>query len=145
MQVKDTIEQEIDIAAPIDRVWALVSEPGWFINDGAITDHQVEERDGRIVITDGVHGEFAFEPIESREPEYVATRWLPRDDQAGTRVATVVEFWLDETPTGVRLKVRESGFTGGSLSDDARGTHFAENTEGWTSELSAARSHLEAA
>jgi uncharacterized protein YndB with AHSA1/START domain len=145
MQVKDTIEQEIDIAAPINQVWALVSQPGWFINDGAITDHEVEERDGRVVVVDSTHGAFTFEPIESREPEYIATRWLPREGQEGTRVATVVEFWLDETPTGVRLKVRESGFAAGSLSDAARGTHHAENTEGWATELVAARTHLEAA
>jgi uncharacterized protein YndB with AHSA1/START domain len=145
MQVKDTIEQQIDIAAPIDRVWALVSQPGWFINDGAITDHALEERDGQVVVSDPTHGDFAFEPIESREPEYVATRWFPREGQEGTRVTTVVEFWLEETAAGVRLKVRESGFTGGSLSDAARGTHFAENTEGWAAELGAARSHLEAA
>jgi uncharacterized protein YndB with AHSA1/START domain len=145
MQVKDIIEQEIDIAAPIDRVWALVSQPGWYINDGAITDHQIEEREGRVVVTDATHGTFGFERIESREPSYIATRWLPREGQEETRVATVVEFWLDEIPTGVRLKVRESGFAGGSLSDAARGTHFAENTEGWAMELAVARTYLQAA
>jgi uncharacterized protein YndB with AHSA1/START domain len=145
MQVKDTIEQEIDIAAPIDRVWALVSQPGWFVNDGAITDHEVEERDGRVVVIDPTHGAFPFERIESREPEYVATRWLPREGDEGTRVTTVVEFWLTETPSGVRLKVRESGFTGGALSDSARAEHFEDNTGGWAKELEAARTHLEAA
>jgi uncharacterized protein YndB with AHSA1/START domain len=145
MQVKDTIEQEIDIAAPIGQVWALVSQPGWFVNGGVITGHEVEERDGQVIVTDPTHGTFAFEKIESREPAYIATRWLPREGQEGSHVATVVEFWLDEIPTGVRLKVRESGFATGSLSEATRGKHYSENTEGWTMELVAARTHLEAA
>ena len=38
-QIPDTIEREILINAPMERVWALVSEPGWFINAGQIRAH----------------------------------------------------------------------------------------------------------
>ncbi|MFD9663074.1 hypothetical protein ACFWAY_15825 [Rhodococcus sp. NPDC059968] len=31
---QDRIEREIQIDAPIERVFRLVSEPGWFIGDG---------------------------------------------------------------------------------------------------------------
>ncbi|MGI9002113.1 MAG: hypothetical protein ACR2GH_10630 [Pseudonocardia sp.] len=30
----DRIEREILINTPLDRVWDLVSEPGWWIGDG---------------------------------------------------------------------------------------------------------------
>ena len=30
----DRIEREIHVDAPIERVFALVSEPGWWIEDG---------------------------------------------------------------------------------------------------------------
>lgn len=38
----DRIERSIWIAADADRVWQLVSEPGWWVNDGRITEHRVE-------------------------------------------------------------------------------------------------------
>jgi hypothetical protein len=33
--VSDTIERDIFIAAPVEKVWELVSVPGW-INDGTL-------------------------------------------------------------------------------------------------------------
>ena len=45
----DRIEREITIDAPVDRVWTLVSEPGWYINDKQITEHRIETR-GEVTI-----------------------------------------------------------------------------------------------
>lgn len=32
--IPDTIERTVLVAANVQRVWALVSEPGWWINSG---------------------------------------------------------------------------------------------------------------
>ncbi len=44
----DRIEREIAIEATAERVWQLVSEPGWYVNDSVITDHRID-RDGDSV------------------------------------------------------------------------------------------------
>lgn len=31
--MQDSIERNITIAAPIERVWDLVTEPGWWVPD----------------------------------------------------------------------------------------------------------------
>ena len=49
--VPDRIEREILIDAPVERVWQLVSEPGWWIGDGDPARRTVEH-DGDVVIVD---------------------------------------------------------------------------------------------
>lgn len=140
----DRIDRQIEIGAPASRVWQLVSEPGWYINDNQIVEHRIERPGGAVaVVHDPVHGAFAFRTVALDEPRYAAFRWLadPADPEAAS---TLVEFWIEETSeTSVLLKVAESGFA--SLPGDAqeRRRQFDENTEGWATELALAKNHLE--
>jgi len=137
----DRIEREIAIDAPADRVWSLVSEPGWFINDKAITEHRIE-RDGDLsTIHDPVHGAFTFRTVELDEPRYAAFRWLAdaADPQSDS---TLVEFWITPADSGVLLKVVESGFASLPGTEAERRARFDGNNEGWTIELELARTHL---
>ncbi|MFC9980963.1 SRPBCC domain-containing protein [Gordonia sp. NPDC127522] len=137
----DRIEREISIDAPADRVWSLVSEPGWFINDKAITEHRIE-RDGDLsTIHDPVHGAFTFRTVELDEPRYAAFRWLAdaADPQSDS---TLVEFWITPSDSGVLLKVVESGFASLPGTEAERRARFDGNNEGWTIELELARTHL---
>lgn len=137
----DRIEREIAIDAPADRVWSLVSEPGWFINDKAITEHRIE-RDGDLsTIHDPVHGAFTFRTVELDEPRYAAFRWLAdaADPQSDS---TLVEFWITPADSGVHLKVVESGFASLPGTEAERRARFDGNNEGWTIELELARTHL---
>jgi uncharacterized protein YndB with AHSA1/START domain len=139
----DRIERQIEIGAPASRVWQLVSEPGWYINDNQIVEHRIERSGPVAVVHDPVHGAFAFRTVELEEPRYAAFRWLA-DAADPDAASTLVEFWIEETSeTSVVLKVVESGF--GSLPGDAqeRRRRFDENTEGWRIELDLAKSHLE--
>ncbi|MFD6098604.1 SRPBCC domain-containing protein [Nocardiopsis flavescens] len=139
MSDTDRVERSIDVDAPAARVWALVTRPGWFINDGAVIDHAVD-RDGDVdVVHDPVHGDFRFRTERLDPHRYAAFRWL----DAATDASTLVEFHLDERPGGVRLTVVESGFhtLGGTEADRRR--RLEENTEGWRIELAAARDHLD--
>lgn len=137
----DRIEREVEIDAPADRVWSLVSEPGWFINDKTITEHRIE-RDGDLsTIHDPVHGAFTFRTVELDEPRYAAFRWLAdaADPQSDS---TLVEFWITPSDSGVLLKVVESGFASLPGTHAERRARFDGNNEGWTIELELARTHL---
>lgn len=91
--IQDAIEDTIEIDAPAEQVWPLISEPGWWINDGSYRDH--------------------------------------------------TEFWIDERPGGVTLRVRESGFAGlaGEQTDILQ--QIDDNTSGWRTELTVAKSTVE--
>ena len=40
-QNTDSVEADVLIDTTIENAWALVSEPGWWINDGPLGDHDV--------------------------------------------------------------------------------------------------------
>ncbi|WP_166997003.1 ATPase [Paramicrobacterium fandaimingii] len=143
MEDIDTIERHIDIDATAARVWELISEPGWYVNDGELRDHRRENRGDVTVVHDSVHGEFAFVTVELDEPRYAAFRWLQQADDPAS-ASTLVEFRIVERPSGgVTLSVTESGFASlpGSAAD--RRKAFDGNLEGWIEELEVAKAHCE--
>jgi uncharacterized protein YndB with AHSA1/START domain len=146
--VPDAIERSIDIDAPAGRVWELVSEPGWYINDGEIRPHRVEAvADDLVVVHDEKHGPFPIRTVALDPPRYAAFRWeaghAPEGATPGEAPTTLVEFFLTERPGGVTLRVVESGFATLGHDDAARRKAFDDNSEGWLTELAAARAYLE--
>lgn len=149
----DRIEREISIQATQSRVWELVSEPGWWINDGAVTAHRMESlRGDHMLVHDPDHGAFAVQRVNEQPQTYVAFRWYsgPSEDRRRGRLdpksSTLVEFFISEEKEGAtRLRVVESGFA--DLDEDQRRRRmmFEENSAGWQIELAAARTHLEPA
>ncbi|MDH3013517.1 MULTISPECIES: ATPase [Gordonia] len=137
----DRVEREIAIEATAERVWQLVSEPGWYINDSVITEHRID-RDGDLsTVHDPVHGAFVFRTVKLDEPRYAAFRWLA-DASDPDSESTLVEFWIADSGPGVILKVVESGFASLSGSEAERRARFDGNAEGWRIELELARTHL---
>ena len=142
--VEAKIEREIEIGASAEQVWTLVSEPGWWINDGKIVAHRIERRDDYDLVHDPVHGEFAIATLAVERPRYVRFGWLSRDPDATPEQRTIVEFWIDDRPAGgVVLRVVETGFDTlpGTEADRARA--LEDNTQGWQVELDAAQQHLQ--
>ncbi|MGV9860520.1 SRPBCC domain-containing protein [Gordonia sp. NPDC003425] len=137
----DRIEQEIVIDAPAQRVWDLVSEPGWYINNRVITEHRIETRGDLTVVHDPTHGSFALRVLDLDAPRYAAFRWLIDADDPDSS-ATLVEFWLTPTDSGVLLKVAESGFAALDEPEADRRSRFDDHTDGWRVELGLARDHL---
>lgn len=145
LTVPDTIEREITIAAPVDVVWPLVSEPGWWINEGEIREHTiVAAGDNTWKITDAKHGEFLIEAVEADQPRSVSFRWLAGEGDEGQpgQLRTVVRFTLEAVEAGTTVRVVESGFTTGTV-DQKRVKTYEGNSEGWEIELAAAKAHLE--
>lgn len=144
MTVKDSIERDITIDAPLQKVWTLVSEPGWWINGGNIVPHKIEHKEqGKVVVEDPDCGQFSLEIVDSRRPDYVAFRWLAGEMDPDGSLHTLIEFFLagDESSTTVRVK--ESGFLDGDAPEEERREAYEANAPGWESELAAAKRHLE--
>jgi len=142
--IPDEIVRSIRIEAPAATVWDLVSEPGWFINDGRWTDHEITTEGDVSRVVDPVHGEFAIRTVELDPPRRAVFRWL--GGQAGSVdefPSNTIEFTIETEGAGVLLTVRETGFAGLSTDAAVRRRRFEENTEGWGVELGLARSRAE--
>jgi uncharacterized protein YndB with AHSA1/START domain len=146
--VPDSIERSIDIAADAQRVFGLVSRPGWWINEGTVVDNLVSTVGDVSTVTHAKYGRFRIKTVESRPPRYVSFRWLGGDqaNEALEVPGTLVEFWVDERAAGgVTLRVVESGFSTLPVTDEQRRKNVEDNTQGWEEELRAARTYLEGA
>ena len=131
--VPEQIAHEIVIDAPVDRVWAIITEAehirAWFAFDGATIDLRPG---GELVMTWQEHGVYHAR-IERIEPERrFSWRWarLPGEEPREGD-STLVEFTLAPEGTGTRLRVVESGFRDLDLSEAERAQWAADNTQGW--------------
>jgi uncharacterized protein YndB with AHSA1/START domain len=133
----DRIEREIDIDAPIEVVWAVITEPehitGWFTDS-------VE-----LDVRPGGEGRFGWDVeatnrkvavnlrVERLEPpHFFSFRWnYPDGDEPTETNAPLVEFALEDRGDSTRLRLVESGLDGIARSDDDKETYFAEHTSGW--------------
>lgn len=137
----NTIERQISIDASALRVWELVSEPGWWVNDGEIVPHEIS-RDGDVAtVTDPDHGTCRISVLELDPPRYARFGWLAGASADVNDQETTIEFWVTETGSGVELKVRETGFDDLPVSDEQRTGMYDDNVSGWELELAAAQRH----
>jgi uncharacterized protein YndB with AHSA1/START domain len=136
--VPDRIEREVTIAAPVDRVWAVITEAEhigrWFGDAGA----EIELRPGgRFTCTWKEHGTVRAIVERVEAPHFFSYRWArPVNAEVQPGNSTLVEFSLTPDGSGTRLRVVESGFRELDLSDEERAKYAAGNIEGWASELS---------
>jgi uncharacterized protein YndB with AHSA1/START domain len=141
-EIADRIEREILIDAPIERVWRLVSEPGWWIGDGDRSD-QVVTREGEdlVVVDDPRHGRYPVLSVSTDAPRHAAFRSSANPGQVpGEGTSTLVEFFLTERDGGTLLRVVESGF--GALAD-GREAAVEGNIRGWELQLGFAKRDAE--
>lgn len=127
----DRIEREIQVDAPIEHVFALVSEPGWWIEDGP---ERAVTREGEVTWVDlPQHGRFPVVGVSADPPRRVAFRGAAPGQEPGE--GSLVEFHLSERDGGTLLRVVESGFPAGF---DVEG-----NEKGWEQELGVAKRRVE--
>lgn len=137
MVLTDRIEREIMIQAPLARVWALVSEPGWWVGDGDRSGQMRHRAGGLQMIEDPRYGRFPVR-TEAVEPHrYVAFRrastFPGQDLRPGN--STLVEFWLSERGEGSLVRVVESGFAALAAPDAVRRRSAENNEQGWRQQL----------
>ena len=142
----DRIEREVAIDASIERVWQLVSEPGWWIGDGD-PSNRVVTREGDVVVVDcPPYGRFPVVSVAIDPPYYASYRG--GDDPSQTPAegtSTLVEFYLTQRDGGTLLRVVESGFSCLHPSAEARAAAVEDNTRGWVMQLGFAKRDAERA
>ena len=126
----DTIEREIVIAAPPERVYAIVTQPehmgAWFGDAGA-------ERDGDTIrMRWEEHGTAELRVVREEPPRVFAYRWDANEPGIGD---TLVEFTLTPEGDGTRVKVVESGWTKLTTTTERQNELREGNTGGWKHEL----------
>jgi uncharacterized protein YndB with AHSA1/START domain len=138
--MQDTIERSIDINAPLERVWDLVTEPGWWVPDDS--PRAADRTPGNVVVRESEEwGRFPVEVVELRPQTYAAFRWsssYPGDDLKPGRT-TLIEFTVTPTDQGVQVAVKESGFAQLDATDEVKEQSFGSNSDGWTSQLGVLR------
>jgi uncharacterized protein YndB with AHSA1/START domain len=109
---EDRIERETLIAAPLERVWSLVTQPGFWVADEASLPGTVAREGESMIAKNPHHGDFPVRVEKVEPPTYVAYRWTSafpgqelREDNS-----TLVEFTLTAEGDKTRLRVVESGF-----------------------------------
>jgi uncharacterized protein YndB with AHSA1/START domain len=138
-EIADRIEREILIEAPIQSVWRLVSQPGWWIGDGDRSRQVVTQESDHVVVDDPRYGRFQVFPVSAEAPRHVAFR------SPWEGASTLVEFFLSEADGGTLLRVVESGFASLVVSAEDRATFIDGNTKGWETQLGVAKRDSERA
>lgn len=136
--MQDSIDQTIELAAPVARVWRALTgheEFGtWFrvALEGPFVVGEVSR--GRITHPGYEHYRWHALVRAMEAERYFAFSWCPYSDDPhldyDREPLTLVEFTLTPTAAGTHLAIRESGFA--ALPDDARREQALRmNTEGW--------------
>jgi uncharacterized protein YndB with AHSA1/START domain len=144
--VEDRIEQTVTIDAGLDRVWELVTEPGWWVPTEAPVE--ADRTPGHRTVRESAKwGRFVVEVVRVQPRSYVSFRWastFPGEEPVAGR-STLVEFFVTERDGGVEVRLVESGFSELELPEDGRVAAHRDNTGGWREELADLAARAEAA
>jgi uncharacterized protein YndB with AHSA1/START domain len=134
--VSDRIEQDIYIAAPVARVWEVVTEPrhvGMWFGNGEPAEVDLRPG-GRIVFDQGEQGKLPAVIEKIEEPDHLSFRWAVVDGGGGEPEvgnSTLVEITLEPEGDGTRLRVVESGFSEVEAATEVKERTYKANKGGW--------------
>jgi uncharacterized protein YndB with AHSA1/START domain len=140
--IPETITREIDIDAPPEVVWGIVTEArhlaGWFSDEAEIDLRP----GGAMLLTWHGHGTYRA-VVETVEPPHTfAFRWVRREGVEPVEgSSTLVVITLMPNGAGTRLQVVESGFSDLSWPEPDRARYAGENANGWIVELDELRAY----
>ena len=142
---EDRIERETLIEAPLERVWSLVAQPGFWVADEATLPGTVAREGESLVAKNAEYGEFPVRVEKVEPPTYLAYRWASAFPGAELREnnSTLVEFMLIPDGDKTRLRVVESGFAALAGSDELRSKAVEDNSGGWPQVLDALKKRAE--
>jgi uncharacterized protein YndB with AHSA1/START domain len=145
---KDRIERDITIAAPVERVWAVLTEPEhvgtWF---GQGEPAPIDLRPGGIMHLDhGEYGQFPTTIVEVDAPHRFSYRWASAfpGEVADESNSTLVEFTLTPEGDGTHLRVVETGFAALTIPEERQSTaSYESHSGGWTGQVDNIRQYAE--
>lgn len=141
----DRVEVDILVDTTIEAAWALISEPGWWVNDGPMGDHDVERGDDGVYrVTDPDAGTWLVEKVDEDPMDVVTFRWDPlAGDELPEEQSTVVEVSLSEEKGCVALHVEEFGIAALSEDEDEVRQLWEDEQGMWETVVAAAQKYLE--
>lgn len=145
----DRIEKEIELNAPVERVWRALTghrEFGeWFRVklEGPFVQGEVSR--GHITYPGYEHVVWEVKVVRMDRPRLFSFTWHPyavdpEVDYSG-EPPTLVEFRLEPTTAGTRLKLTESGFD--ALPPGRRPDALRMNEGGWEEQMKNIKAHVE--
>ncbi len=139
--MEDRIEKQIELKAPVSRVWRALTDyrefGEWFLVklDGPFQAGQISRGNVLYPGYEHVKWEAVIQKIE-RERLFSFT-WHPYAVDAAVDYSkeepTLVEFHLEAIPGGTLLRLTESGFE--KIPSERRLEAFRRNDGGWTQQM----------
>ncbi len=130
----------------MERVWSLVTEPGfWAVQDPATVAGTVAREGASMVAENAEYGDFPVRVERVDPPTYVAYRWASAFPGSELREdnTTLVEFSLTQEGEKTRLRVVESGFGALPGTDELRRKAVEDNTGGWAEVIDGLKARAE--
>ncbi|GIG58242.1 hypothetical protein Lfu02_26140 [Longispora fulva] len=142
----DMIERDTLIDASVERVWSLVSAPGFWVADPESIKGTTAVEGESMVAKNPDHGEFPVRVVKVEPQSYVAYRWAPASpgQELTEGNSTLVEFTLSPEGDKTRLTVVESGFAALAVSEEVRANTIKNLSAGWPEVLNEAKNRVEA-
>ena len=146
----DRIERTLVLRAPKGRVWRAITTPEEFGTWFKVKLEGTTFVAGRTTIGKITHPGFENLTMEMHveriEPEdFFSYRWHPYaiDPKVdySNEPTTLVEFRLEEVPSGTMLTIVESGFD--KIPAERRAEAFRMNDKGWAGQIENIRRHVE--
>lgn len=137
----DRIEKQIDLNAPVSRVWNALTDHkefgAWFCVDLESPFVPGQTTRGRITHSACSGLVMEIEIVEMTAERVFSYRWHPYAVDPNIDYTkeppTLVEFRLEPTAEGTRLFLTESGFD--AIPPERRDEAFRMNEGGWTAQL----------
>jgi uncharacterized protein YndB with AHSA1/START domain len=146
--MNDRIEKSIELKAPVSRVWRALTDyrefGEWFRVEleGPFVPGQISR--GRITYPGFEHVIMQVTVQKMEHERLFSYTWHPYAIDPKVDYSheppTLVEFKLEEIPSGTRLTVTESGFD--KIPASRRAEAFRKNESGWAAQLQNIERHV---
>ena len=135
--IQDSIEKEIVVRAPKERVYAALTTPEQFVKWFSIGVEGTFETGERPVVDFGEYGKFKIYVVAANPHDYFAYRCVPGsiycpqgfEGDVLAEPNTLVEFTLEEVEGGTKVHLKESGIA--SLPAEVIEQTLKGNSAGW--------------
>ena len=135
--IQDSIEKEIVVRAPKERVYAALTTPEQFVKWFSIGVDGTFETGERPIVDFGEYGKFKIYVVAANPHDYFAYRCVPGSVYCpqgflGDVLAepnTLVEFTLETVEGGTKVNLKESGIS--SLPPEVIEETLKGNSAGW--------------
>ena len=141
--MEDRIEQRITIRATQDKVWHLVTRPGWWLPGSSA---EPARGPGRVAVAySGDARPYVIDVVRVEPQGYASFRWAGAFGGAEPAPgnATLVECYLRPVGDEIGVTVVESGFASLDLPDALRDDARTGSVGGWRYELAGLRARTE--